>query len=389
MESIKRGLNCLVVGGLDADLLAPLQQQANLDLYRAAGTEEALRLLRSQRIALALIDLDGSEERLALAEQIRAAHDGDLVPMIFLADESLDLERVLERARAVDVLFKPVDPRLLATKAQLFIELHLQRLRLAEQVDLLRTSEERLHETQRLTETFVAAISHDLRNPLNVLSLACGILLRKVNDPEELRLIERIRASGKRMTSLIDELYDLARVRLGSGFVLSPREVDVETLANSVISDVQASFGKREIRLEVEGPATGSYDPSRLSRVLANLVGNAARHGQADRPVMVRIGGGPDQLEVKVWNGGSIPPEVQAVVFEPFRSGARGSSDGLGLGLYIVREIVRAHGGSIELSSSPEDGTTFVVRLPRRAGPPAEQRADEGPMARLLQRRVP
>ncbi|MBC8057595.1 MAG: ATP-binding protein, partial [Rhizobiales bacterium] len=162
----------------------------------------------------------------------------------------------------------------------------------------------------------------------------------------------------------------LARGGVGGGIEMARRPIALGELAQAVIGERQAAFPEREIRLERLGALDGELDGDRLAQVLANLVGNALSHGDAARPVEVRLDGSDEgRIELVVTNGGAIPAEVLPHVFDPFRSGRQGAerTDGLGLGLYIVERIVFAHAGRVVASVDADAATTrFEVVLPRR-----------------------
>ena len=144
--------------------------------------------------------------------------------------------------------------------------------------------------------------------------------------------------------------------------------MDLLEIANRVLSEVESTMGPRRFEVDERGDLRGRWDPDRLAQVLSNLSANAAQHGDPGQPLTVRLDGlGPDAVTVSVENGGMIPAELLPLVFEPFRQGERREtkSSGLGLGLYISKEIALAHGGDLQVSSTPEIGTRFTLRLPR------------------------
>jgi two-component system, sensor histidine kinase and response regulator len=227
----------------------------------------------------------------------------------------------------------------------------------------------RLSETLRLNETFVAAIGHDLRTPLNSIALAADMLYEQAEGTSARGLVARVRTSAQRMRGMIDELYDLARARLGGGISIHVEPaVDLEDAAARVIGELDAQRGARPVVLDVCGNCIGTWDHARIMQVLSNLVGNALRHGSPSEEVRVRLDGSAEQcVRITVENAGEVPADVRPSVFDPFKRGperAR-SSEGLGLGLYIARQIVDAHGGSIVLDSGA-GRTSLRVELPRR-----------------------
>jgi signal transduction histidine kinase len=164
---------------------------------------------------------------------------------------------------------------------------------------------------------------------------------------------------------MIRDLLEYAKTSVG-GFPYRPVEADLRRLCDTTIEELRTIHPERTITVDVRGDLTGRWDPDRLKQALLNLIGNAIEHG-ADGPVDIRLEGSDGEVVVAVHNDGDpIPPSVLPVLFEPFRRGD-GTAHGLGLGLYIVREIIRSHGGAIEVRSSAREGTTFISHWPRAA----------------------
>ena len=355
----------LLVDDLDDNLevLKALLARDGLELLTATSGREALELLLVHDVGLALLDvqmpgMDGFE----LAEVMRGAERTRYVPIIFLTAGSRDHRRMFRgyEVGAVDFLFKPLDPVLLRYKVTTFVELHrqtLERERLANE----------LRETLRLNETFVAAVSHDLRSPLSALVVGAKLLDLQVTDASAKRTVARMRSSAERMVGMLDQLYDLARARVGDGIVIQPREMNFRTLADKVIDEVRLGYPERSVAVDYDGSMTGVWDEQRLGQVVANVVGNALRHGSRDTGVIFRASDASGPLVVEVENGGVIPEDVRPHLFDPFRGGTTSGREGLGLGLYIVRQLVLAHSGTIDVASSKEQGTKFRIELPRES----------------------
>jgi signal transduction histidine kinase len=209
------------------------------------------------------------------------------------------------------------------------------------------------------------------------------VLIRRTADEKTMSVGNRILSSGARMGRMIEQLLDLARARLGGGIPLSPESVDLRELARHVVSEHRALESARVIELETTGDLTGRWDEPRLAQVLSNLLGNALQHGDAHTNISLRIDGGTDRIVVRVHNWGVIPQELLPSLFEPFRSGrdAHRQSEGLGLGLYIVDQVVRSHAGTIHVDSTVGEGTTFTVELPRTvpSSPEAQRSREQEP----------
>jgi PAS domain S-box-containing protein len=220
----------------------------------------------------------------------------------------------------------------------------------------------------RMREDVVAIVSHDLRNPLNAITLSAGVLLQRADvDERTTRTAARIASAAERGGRLIRDLLDFTQARVG-GLPIHPRSMDVHELVQRVVEEVRLAYPERRIEHEASGEGHGEYDADRLAQVVTNLVGNALQHSPPGTPVRVATRGEPLGLHVVVHNQGRpIPEKLLPKLFEPYRRGpeageARGS---LGLGLYITHQIVLGHGGSIEVRSTQEAGTTFTVHLPR------------------------
>jgi signal transduction histidine kinase len=177
-----------------------------------------------------------------------------------------------------------------------------------------------------------------------------------------------VSTATRRMERMIHELLDFTRARLAGGIPARPTPLSLDKLLERVVEEFQVSHPTRLIVSKAEGDMRGSWDESRLGQLLDNLVGNAVQHSPEDTPVEVKAVGVPDGITLTVRNEGPpVPLEERATLFEPFKRGKRASGDGLGLGLYIARQIVVAHGGRISVESGVGLGTRFIVWLPRHA----------------------
>jgi two-component system, sensor histidine kinase and response regulator len=169
---------------------------------------------------------------------------------------------------------------------------------------------------------------------------------------------------------LIEDMLDLARARLGGGIVVKREPTDFKLLVEKVVREHQAAVPERPIESNFAGDLNGEGDPERIAQVASNLIGNAVKHGSATAPVSVRLEGSRDCITLVVKNGGTIAPDTLRHLFDPFRGSQRegGRSEGLGLGLYIVSQIVQAHDGKVDVITGERDETAFVVQLPRVGG---------------------
>ncbi|MEP6654968.1 MAG: GAF domain-containing protein, partial [Myxococcales bacterium] len=233
-----------------------------------------------------------------------------------------------------------------------------------------------LTETVRMNELFAGVLAHDLRNPLASIMTAAQVTLARTADERLTKPMNRILKSGDRMLRMIEQLLDFTRIRVGNGMPINPRELDLVPLLRQVADELKAGAAEASITIRGTGDTNGAWDSDRLAQVFSNLLGNALHHGRPDpdgaSPVRVDVqvdGRDRDSIQVLVHNAGTIPAGTGSNLFEPFGSRERPAerTRGLGLGLFITREIVRAHGGSVRVESSENEGTTFSVSLPRLA----------------------
>ncbi|HMI88108.1 MAG TPA: hybrid sensor histidine kinase/response regulator [Polyangiaceae bacterium] len=347
----------LLVDDKPENLLAleALLRRDDLEIVTALSGQEALEIILRHDIGLAIVDVQMPEMNgLELAELMRGSERSKRIPIIFITAGMHDRDTVFTGydSGAVDFLHKPIDPRILKNKVETFYQLCKQRLELTE--------------TLRFHETFVATVGHDLKNPLNSIVMASQILASQMQDGKQQELVVRIRRSAQRMASMIDELYDLSRCRLDGGLALRRRSVELAPAIKRVVDEHRLS-AHVPIEFHEQGSASAHCDDVRMTQMISNLIGNAVKHGTPGAPVTVRLTVTDERVEIAVHNDGVIAEDVRKSLFDPFVSSDRKSAgkDGLGLGLYIVEQIVRAHDGTIEVRSTPEEGTTFIVRVPR------------------------
>jgi signal transduction histidine kinase len=337
-----------------------------VQVLEARSGAEALELVLQHEVALAFLDVQMPEmDGFELAELLRGSERTRHIPLIFVTAGAREQQRLFKgyETGAVDFIYKPIEPYVVKSKADVFFELYRQRRQQAHEL------QERT-ETLRLNEMFSALLAHDLRNPLSAMLASAQLLLRRSEDPAALQAAERILTSGKRMGCMIEDMLDLARGRLAGGIIVEPEPADARALIGRVVREHQEAAPARMIDLSYDGDCTGVWDPVRIAQVASNLIGNALKHGKPDVPVGVRLDGtARESVSLAVANGGTIAPEVLAHLFDPFRRGQHtpGRGEGLGLGLYIVYQIVQAHRGTVDVMSGSKDETSFHVWLPRTA----------------------
>ena len=225
-------------------------------------------------------------------------------------------------------------------------------------------------EETKVRDQFVGILGHDLRNPLNAIAVASAVLQSDRSLSEEnLMLAQVIEKSGRRMSRLVEATLDLTRSQVGGGISIAPSSNDMGEVCLQVVNELRVTHPQREIVFEDLGDGHGYFDENRAAQAISNLLSNALQHGSTKQSVRVTLYRHAENIIVDVHNHGQpIPADKQAALFNPFQRGTLSreeamSSSGLGLGLYIAREIMRAHGGSITLTSD-ENGTTFSTCWP-------------------------
>jgi two-component system sensor histidine kinase/response regulator len=358
-------IKCLLVDDLEENLLAlsALLARRDVEILTARSGSEALELLLVHDVALAFLDvqmpdMDGFE----LAELVRGSERTRHIPLIFVTAGARELHRQFKgyEAGAVDFIYKPIEPHILKNKAEVFFELYRQRQALSAELND-RT------ETLRLNEMFTALLAHDLRSPLSAMLASARLLQRRTQDQAALEAAARIVSSGNRMARMIEDMLDLARARLGGGIVVKREAADFKALVERSLREHLAAVPERQIDTNYRGNFAGLWDPERIAQVASNLIGNALKHGTAERVIEVGLDGAdPNHVTLVVKNGGTIPPDILPHLFDPFRGGQRlsGRGEGLGLGLYIVSQIVQAHDGRVDVKTGNGE-TAFHVQLPR------------------------
>lgn len=231
---------------------------------------------------------------------------------------------------------------------------------------------ERVEESRNL---LLGVLGHDLRSPLGAVRLSTEYLLRSEGLTQaQTQATARIQSSTKRMRELVQVLLDFTRIRLGGGLPIEPVAADLGRVCRQVIEELEAFHPGRVLRMQCDGELGGEWDAHRLGQLVSNLVANAIQHGHETTAITIRLAGAGEEVRLQVHNEGPpIAPEVIGGLFDPAVLAAERQtvehegSSGLGLGLYIVREIARAHGGDVGVESAEGAGTTFTVRLPRHA----------------------
>jgi signal transduction histidine kinase len=232
------------------------------------------------------------------------------------------------------------------------------------------TEHKRVIDALRDRERLISIAAHELRGPLCSIRLGLQAMKRSQVPlaPKATRMLDIMIKEERRVARLIDDLFDLGRIRSGQ-LELDLTSFDLCELVREVSAQMEeeAAGAGSKLTVEVQGPVIGRWDRPRLNQVVTNLVANAVKYGQG-RPVVIRAGADSERLSARlevIDSGLGIPPELHGRIFEPFkRAVSTGQPDGLGLGLFIVRSIVEQLGGAVRVDSRPGAGATFVVDLP-------------------------
>ena len=365
----------LLVDDLDENLLAleALLRREGLECLKAHSGDEALELLLVHEVALALLDvqmpgMDGFE----LAEFLRGNERTRHVPIIFLTAGSADAQRRFRgyEAGAVDFLQKPIDAAVLRSKSDVFFNLYEQRRQIMEQRDELAQMTRSLQLADRRKNAFLGMVGHELRNPIAALGAGVHLIGRSRSD----EVFEQVRGQMERqvthMTRLIEDLLDVARIDQGK-IVLRTERMQLADAVTLAVEITRPQIEAREHRLTVdvpEGPIWLDADHARIAQILSNLLANAARYTEPGGAIALTVHRTGAEVAIEVADTGvGIPPDMQSQVFDLFAQVERGHgpTEGLGIGLALVRQLVALHGGGICLKESTVgQGSTFLVRLP-------------------------
>lgn len=220
-------------------------------------------------------------------------------------------------------------------------------------------------------ELFLGILAHDLRTPLSAISGFAQLLVYAKNPDRNAEFASQILISAGRMAHMIVDLMELTRVQLGSGISVNSSESDIVNICSHAITEMSAVYPERTFKLDADESLIGKWDETKLGQVLSNLLGNAVQHGARDSVITVRAKKLNDSVEFQVHNEGpAVPEKLLPVLFDRFvqgKSGFRadeGRTANLGLGLYIAKEIIVAHGGTLKVHSTDNEGTTFSATLP-------------------------
>ncbi len=216
-------------------------------------------------------------------------------------------------------------------------------------------------------EQMVAIVSHDLKNPLTAITMASDFLARGERTARETRMLDHISQSAERARRMIADLLDFALARVGKGLAISPAPLDLHNVTRLSVDELRVTFPTAKLLHRAIGTGSARLDADRIQQIIGNLVANSVAYGDLQQPISITSCLEDNMASLCVHNAGpAIPDDLKAVLFEPMTRGTEGDSNmrSVGLGLFIVREIAKAHGGEVRVSSDAQNGTTFDIRFP-------------------------
>lgn len=233
--------------------------------------------------------------------------------------------------------------------------------------DELKSAYEIAQRRASFAEQMVAIVSHDLKNPLTAIKMASDILARGERTAKETRMLGHISQSADRAERMIADLLDFTLAKVGSGIAISPSTVDLHKVVSQSVGELRIAFPKATLLHNAIGAGRAYLDADRVQQIIGNLVANSVAYGDLQQPITITSRQEDDEASVSVHNQGPVIPQtLKATLFEPMTRGTETDSDArsVGLGLFIVREIAKAHEGHVSVDSSIESGTTFDVHFP-------------------------
>jgi signal transduction histidine kinase len=376
----------LIVDDLSENLraLAKIIEQDDREIFQATSGEAALALLLEHDFALVILDVMMPEMNgFELAELMRGIDKTRHIPIVFVSAGGKELNFAFKGYEngAVDFLYKPLDIAAVKSKVNVFVALYQQRIKVAEQLAELQKSQQQLHSTQleleralKMRDDFISLVAHELRTPLNTLHIECQVRqmqLQRGNiaafDKDHLQvMIERDMRQIKGMVRLISDMVDVSRVNSGN-LSIHLQKVNLSQLVTRIADDFtqQARTIGSSFDLDIAPEVYGHWDDFRIEQIIINLITNALRYG-GYKPVGIKLTRGGDTAELHVQDQGCGIADTDCQrIFDKFeRLGRREVKEGLGMGLYIARQLAEAHGGSLTVNSKLGEGSLFILRLP-------------------------
>lgn len=381
----------LIVDDLPENLRAlnALIRDSGRSVYQASSGEEALALLLEHDFALAILDVQMPEmDGFELAQLMRGTEKTRHIPIVFVTAAGKEMNFAFQgyESGAVDFLHKPLDINAVQSKVNVFVALHQQRMETRRQVlaleqsrqqqeallQELRATQGELQRSLHMRDEFMSMVAHELRTPLNTLFLETQ--MRTVNlergnlaafDADKLpKMVARDARQIRSMVRLIDDMLDVSRITSGK-LSIRREAVDLNELVRRVAEDLASCANGAPLQVHAGASIEGYWDAFRVEQIVVNLISNALRYG-AGKPVEISLSQTPNSAVIEVRDHGiGISSRDQERIFQAFeRVVQHDRTGGLGLGLFITKQLVDAHGGAITLQSQPGSGSLFCVTLP-------------------------
>jgi signal transduction histidine kinase len=377
----------LIVDDLPENLqaLALAIAEDGREIFKAQSGDEALSLMLDHDFALAILDvmmpgMNGFE----LAELMRATERTRNIPIVFVSAGGYELNFAFRgyEAGAVDFLYKPLDVTTVKSKVNVFVALHQKNSEVKQRVIELEKTQAELHETQRelelalkMRDDFMSTVAHELRTPLNTLHLENQIRSMQLDKGNteafsSVKLRAMLARDGRQLQSmihLISDMVDVSRIQSGR-LSIRPALTNLSGLLRRLATDLsaQADASGCIITLDIQDDVTGVWDDFRIEQIIINLLTNAMRYG-CGQPIALSMRATHDRVKISVSDQGQgISKEDQTRIFEKFeRGGNKSIKEGLGMGLYIAKQLTAAHDGELSVVSETGKGATFILKLPR------------------------
>lgn len=373
--------SCLIVDDLEENLLAlqALLKDEKMKIFTASSGNEALELLLQHEFALALLDVQmPGMNGIELAEIMRSTSKTRQIPIVFVTAGGASAQKVFQgyEAGAVDFLHKPLVPQVVLGKIRIFLELYNHKKLLEKKIKKLRDTENHLKNSLMMRDEFVSICSHELKTPLTTLKMNLQMQERnrkKMDSGDNLsvekldKFFRQSRNEVDRMIHLVNDMLDMARVNSGR-FTLIKEEVEISSLVFEVVERLEPLMRENSCPTHfiIKDEIRCMIDKFRIEQVITNLLSNAAKYAPGSE-VEVRVAHKEAEVEICIKDSGpGICKENQEKIFNRFERAVSQSStvSGLGLGLYISKEIIDLHQGKIILESELGKGTAFKVYLP-------------------------
>lgn len=349
--------------------LGAILSSADYELVRASSGAEALREVERRHFAVVLLDvhmpdMDGLVTASRMSEI--AALNGAELPIVFVTGVDSDRARILSAyaSGAVDFIQKPIEPDVLRSKVAVFVSLFHARRRLLEKIEEGR----RLQQALRAREDLLAVVAHDIRGPLGSVLIAARRIEHQVEAGAlPAGAVQSIVRGVHRISRMVDDLLDLARLDAGNPLPIEPGVHDVVDIARRAAQELEPVAASSHVALTCDLPAAAlaRCDDQRVEQVLGNLIGNAIKFTPQGGSIRVAVKPAGREIHVSVSDTGTgIAPELVPHIFERYRQADDDRRRGVGLGLSIVKAIVDAHGGRVWVHTAPGAGSTFHVALP-------------------------